>query len=109
MMRIVKRDDGWWIIGVPAAVAGGERHTDCGPYRTKADAADDKLGLERFFRAHPVGEVCLPGFPVRRAAQTRSSSHWFVKSLEFKPPKLRKPRRFKYSPRQRMLPGFEVV
>ena len=54
MMRIVKRDNGWWIIGVPSAVAGSERYTDCGPYRTRADAADDKLGLERFFRAQPV-------------------------------------------------------
>ena len=39
----------------------------------------------------------------------RPSTHWFIRSLEFKPLKFRKPKRFKYSPRQKMLPGFELI
>lgn len=109
MMRIARRDDGWWIIGVPSSLAGGERFTSCGPYATKAGAADDKLGLERFFREHPVCETCLPGFPQRPMPSKTRTTHWFVRSLEFKPLKLRKPKSFKYSPGQRMLPGFELA
>lgn len=109
MMRIAKRDNGWWIIDVPSSVAGGERFTSCGPYATKAGAADDMLGLERFFCEHPVSETCLPGFPQRPTPSKSRASHWLIRSLEFKPLKFRKPKPFKYSPRQKMLPGFELV
>lgn len=108
MMRIAKRDDGWWIIGIPSSEAGSDRASHCGPYRTKAEAADDRLGLERFFREHPVCETCLPGFTPRPTPPKKRASHWLIKSLEFKPPKFPRPRQFKSSPRQRMLPGFEL-
>lgn len=39
-LTVVKREDGWWVTG------HGE---DCGPYPTKAEAEDDKRGLERFW------------------------------------------------------------
>jgi|GEM_PF-1409195 len=109
MMRIAKRDDGWWITNVPASEASGQRFSDCGPYRTKAEAADDKQGLERFFREHPVREPHLPGFPRRPTPPRKRASHWFDKSLEFKPPKFRKPKRCRYCPRQQLLPGFELL
>lgn len=41
-MKSVKRADGWWITNVPEC-------EDCGPYATKADADEDRLGLERTF------------------------------------------------------------
>ena len=107
-MRIARRDNSWWIIDVPSSVASGERFTSCGPYATKADAADDKLGLERFFVEHPVCETCLPGFPQRPTPSRSRASHWFIRSLEFKPLKFRKPKPFRYSTRQKMLPGFEA-
>ncbi len=40
-MTLQHRTDGWWIVDMP------EGCDPCGPYRTKADAADDKRGLER--------------------------------------------------------------
>jgi hypothetical protein len=39
-LKLEKRVDGWWITGYP----GGE---DCGPYLTKAEADEDRHGLER--------------------------------------------------------------
>jgi len=42
-MKIVRRNDGWWIAEVPEC-------KDCGPYDTKAEAQDDKRGLEAFFK-----------------------------------------------------------
>lgn len=40
-LKTVKRGDGWWITGLP------QDHEDHGPYRSKADAQEDKAGLER--------------------------------------------------------------
>ena len=39
-MKLKKRKDGWWIIEVPEC-------EDCGPYGTKAEADEDRRGLER--------------------------------------------------------------
>lgn len=44
MTTCVKREDGWWIIGA----WGGA--TECGPYKTRAEAEEDRRGLERSFR-----------------------------------------------------------
>lgn len=38
-LKLEKREDGYWITG-------GE-WTDCGPYKTRAEADDDRNGLER--------------------------------------------------------------
>lgn len=38
MMKCLKREDGWWIVNE------GE---DYGPYDTKAEAEEDRRGLER--------------------------------------------------------------
>lgn len=46
MTKIVKRDDGYWIIELPCNTP------DCGPYdklRGDNSAAEDLQGLERFF------------------------------------------------------------
>jgi hypothetical protein len=42
-MKLVKREDGWWITEVPDC-------DDCGPYGTKAEADDDRRGLDRYFK-----------------------------------------------------------
>ena len=39
-LRVVKRKDGWWILG------DGE---PIGPYDKKADADDDRYGLRAFY------------------------------------------------------------
>lgn len=108
-MRVTKRDDGWWILDVPSSLSGGERFTSCGPYATKAAADDDKQGLERFFGEHPVCEPQLPGFPVPPAPSPNHDTHWFIRSLEFKPLRLTKPKPFKFSPGQQTLPGFDFI
>jgi hypothetical protein len=105
-MRIIKRDNGWWIIDVPSSLAGPERFTSCGPYETKAAAADDKLGLERFFSEQPVGESPLPGFPPPPLPSPHRATHWLARSLEFKPLRSSKPKARKCAPEQLTLPGF---
>lgn len=107
-MRIIKREDGWWIIDVPSSADGGERFTDCGPYATKADAAEDQLGLERFFVEHPVCDPHLPGIPEPSYLPLNRPAHWLAKSLQFKPSRLSKPKPRKDSPRQMTLPGFDL-
>lgn len=42
-MQTIRRPDGWWITGQPDT-------PDCGPYTTRAEADDDRRGLERFAR-----------------------------------------------------------
>ena len=49
-MTLQKRADGWWIADVPVYQVDGESFTDCGPYRTRDEADDDRRGLERFWR-----------------------------------------------------------
>jgi len=43
-MTLEQRNREWWITGVPDTV------TECGPYDTRAEAADDMRGLARFFK-----------------------------------------------------------
>jgi hypothetical protein len=43
-MRTIQRPDGWWITDLP------DNEPDVGPYDTKAEAEDDRRGLERFFK-----------------------------------------------------------
>jgi len=40
IVKSVKRGKEWWITGVPES-------EDCGPYDTKAEAEEDRIGLER--------------------------------------------------------------
>jgi hypothetical protein len=44
-MHCKRRDDKWWILGVPETDPEG-----CGPYDVKADAEEDMHGLERFYQ-----------------------------------------------------------
>lgn len=39
-MKTKKKSDGWWITGVPES-------EDCGPYDTKKEAEEDRVGLAR--------------------------------------------------------------
>lgn len=41
-LSIEKREDGWWIID--------PNNEDCGPYGTRAEAQEEKPGLERFWK-----------------------------------------------------------
>jgi hypothetical protein len=41
-MKLVKREDGYWITDIPDC-------GDCGPYATKADADETRRGLQRTF------------------------------------------------------------
>jgi hypothetical protein len=53
----------WWILGLPCSTPDD---TDrCGPYDTKAEAVDDRRGLERFYRDNPVkaDHKCRPKPP----------------------------------------------
>jgi hypothetical protein len=43
-MTLTQRPDGWWIVDVPDTI------DECGPYRTRAEAEQDRVGLARFFR-----------------------------------------------------------
>ena len=42
LLKIIHKDDGWWITGA-------DEDADCGPYATKREAEEDKPGLERFW------------------------------------------------------------
>ncbi len=103
MMRIQKRDDGWWIVGVPSREATG---TECGPYRTKGEAAGDMRGLKLFFQdfdEYPTGAESHASEPVVSTAPVD-----LTRLPETVPrPRPRRGRRFKFARDQKMLPGFE--
>lgn len=44
-MPITRRTDGYWITEVPLCDC-----RECGPYKHKGDAEEDRRGLRRFFR-----------------------------------------------------------
>jgi len=43
LSELERRAAGWWIAGIPDC-------EDAGPYDTKAEANEDRLGLENFYR-----------------------------------------------------------
>ncbi len=47
-LTLTRREDGWWIVGLPAANC-----PENGPYRTKAEADEDRQGLLRYFKRNP--------------------------------------------------------
>lgn len=44
-LNLVRRADGWWVVGLPDAAC-----PDCGPYVTKTEADEARRGLERTIR-----------------------------------------------------------
>jgi len=46
-MKLEHRRDGWWITGVPEYSLDGSVHREYGPYGTKAEAEDDRRGVQR--------------------------------------------------------------
>jgi len=106
-MRIQKQHDGWWILDVPCHGADGSGCTSCGPYATKADAADDKRGLERFFREHPLTDLPRPTFLQGGASDGKTARHWLTQSVAFRRLRLLPVRHLESSPGQKTLPGME--
>lgn len=103
-MQIVKQHDGWWIIGVPAYAVDGEIFREMGPYRTRAEAAEDNRGIAKFISEHPhyVEEVT-------EKFELRGDQPHPVRDLPKRTPKrtrTRSPRRrgTRLSPGQLMLP-----
>lgn len=107
-MRIQRQADGWWIVDVPCAATDGSGGTRCGPYATKADAADDKRGLERFFREHPVTDVPRPSFLQSGKPESKTARHWLTQSMAFRRLPLSPVRHVPSSRGQKMLPGMET-
>jgi len=75
-MRIQRQADGWWIVDVPCDASGRLRLYHLWPYATKADAADDKRGLERFFRDQPVSEMPARLFLQSGPPESTTVRHW---------------------------------
>lgn len=48
-MKVIKRSDGWWIVGVPEYKVDGVVCAECGPYVTKAEADSDMRGMQRVY------------------------------------------------------------
>lgn len=106
-MRIQRQADGWWILDVPCQGAEGSGCTSCGPYVTKAEAADDKRGLERFFREHPLTDLPRRTFLQSGASDRKTARHWLTQSVAFRRLRLLPVRHIQSSPGQKMLPGME--
>jgi len=50
-LQTTRHNDGtWWVENVPAYRVGFVMCTECGPYRTRAEADSDRVGLQRFYR-----------------------------------------------------------
>lgn len=47
-LKVKRRQGSWWITGLPVDHDDGQ--TGVGPYERRADADDDRRGLERFYR-----------------------------------------------------------
>ncbi|HPM80131.1 MAG TPA: hypothetical protein PLF81_05500 [Candidatus Anammoximicrobium sp.] len=107
-MRIQRQQDGWWITDVPCYQADGSGGTRCGPYATKADALDDKRGLERFFREQPVTDAPRTSFLQSGIPDRQKSRHWLAQSTAFRRLPLLPVRHIPSSPGQKMLPGMET-
>lgn len=105
-MRIQRQADGWWILDVPCQGAEGPGCTRCGPYATKADADDDKRGLERFFREHPLTDLPRPTFLQGGPSDGKTTRHWLTQSVAFRRLRLLPVRHIESSPGQKTLPGM---
>ena len=42
-LETIRRSTGWWVTGLPD-------YDDCGPYDTRKEAEEDRIGMERFYR-----------------------------------------------------------
>ena len=50
-LSLKKYDDGWWIVD-----PNNKDVAEYGPYDTKAEAEDDKRGIERFWKSNKGGK-----------------------------------------------------
>lgn len=108
VLRIEKRDDGWWIANVPSSQADSAGDLGYGPYLTRKQAVEDKRGLEQFFREQgqdgPVLETSLsPAMtPAADAPDEEPAT-----ALACEPSRGGRKRHIKSAPGQKLLPGFE--
>jgi hypothetical protein len=104
-MRVIKQDDGWWIVDVPGYWVDGVRHESCGPYLTKAAAVDDKRGLESFFR-QPSQSQSGWLLPLADEQDERQSGRSAGGSIAFRPPRPSARRKLRPGRGQLLLPGI---
>ena len=111
VLRIEKREDGWWIANVPPGQADSARDTGYGPYRTRKQAEEDQRGLEQFFREHgddaPAHETAIPPLPEPMAVKASAPDQDSATTLVWEPVRLGRRKHIKSSPGQQLLPGFE--
>ena len=111
VLRIEKRDDGWWIANVAPGPTGSASDTGYGPYGTRKLAEEDKRGLEQFFREHcddaPVRETSLSHLPESLAVEAPAAGQESATTLACEPSRLGRRRHIKSTPGQKLLPGFE--
>jgi len=43
-LETIWRGGAWWVTGLP------DNEPDCGPYKSRAEAESDRVGMTRFFR-----------------------------------------------------------
>jgi hypothetical protein len=66
-MRVKKRGDEWWILGIPDMDPKG-----CGPYGSKADAEDEMHGMERFYKYSHLPGYMTTEKPRKTATEIRN-------------------------------------
>jgi len=75
-MEIVRREKRWWIVDMPDGLL------DCGPYDSRAEAREERAGLERFIRwadsrgfftSERSGNARTAGVVKRQRSRRRSS------------------------------------
>lgn len=54
-MRLIKRDGAWWIVNTPTPDV-----PEYGPYRTRAEADDDRQGVQRWVERQAVEQLRFP-------------------------------------------------
>ncbi len=111
VLRIEKREDGWWLANVTPGQADNASDTGYGPYRTRKQAEADQRGLELFFREHggdaPTHEASLPQLPEPTAVKSSAPDQEAATTLACEPARLGRKKHIKSAPGQQLLPGFE--
>ena len=110
VLRIEKREDGWWLANVTPGQADNASDTGYGPYTTRKQAEADQRGLEQFFQEHgddaPTHETSLPQLLEPKAVKS-SVPDQAAATLACEPARLGRKKHIKSAPGQQLLPGFE--
>lgn len=54
-MRLIRREGEWWIVGTPTPDV-----PEYGPYRTRAEADEDRQGVQRWVDQQAVVQLRFP-------------------------------------------------